>query len=510
MAAEVIVEELPARLIDDALLAAAKISSAAKVKARIAKTGPLSFNGHDRLNKDQVHAPERPEAVKSALLKQFHALARRPESSKPLQSNSKFSVQDWNTDPLNNPTSFTFVTWWHVFNVEPLTKYEVIARIFHQLERTNRHFSESGGGPTTFKFVFGGASFYPAGPGGRYSCSNPDTYRASIAAAKSPSRYLNTVVCNRGDGLLGEASFPYDINGQAYPLLEEDPRHMIQIDPEALAGGAYGSDTQSRQANFELGFNGPTWSHLLGHFFGLAHIFQDDEQCPAGGPDFDNDGVSDTPIQELPYAAVDCANDKRDCGDDRAYDLTNLMGFALCATTWTSGQEARMKDMIIEFHPLLASRQDCEANPCGKNFDCTSEAVAFASDFGSGLDTVKLGKSWMHVLGRSIFKPRFTTVIYALCLHTLTPCVVLQRSSHRLPPGRTSSSRRSKPTTPCVYHRLRRGLLGASPPLVAGALKTQTPRPRTSDRSTAHPAWRSLASMALIMKMTPPYPLHAW
>jgi len=353
--------------------------------------GPLNVIGHDKLNKDQVHPLSHPDEYASTLLQGFRSLARQ-STPKSLSLSSKSRDQAWSTDPLNNSFFFRFVTWWHIFGVGSLTKYEVIARIFQQLERTKAHFANNGG-PVFFEFVFGGASFYPGGPGGRFSCNNPDTYRAAIAAAKSPSRYLNTVICGRDDGLLGEASFPYDINGQAYPLLEEDPRHMIQIDPEALPGGAYGSDTASGNSNSDLAFNGPTWSHLLGHFFGLAHVFQDDEQCPAGGPAFGNDGLSDTYTQQLPYAAVDCSNTKRDCGDPNAYDLSNLMGFALCASRFSALQKSRMRDVIVEFRPLLASRQDCEANPCfDKSLDCSSgKAVAFAIS-GENTDEISIGK----------------------------------------------------------------------------------------------------------------------
>ena len=348
----------------------------------------------DQLNPMQKHSPPRTLAVMDALRNDLQKMS--PMTVKKAQAAAQASkvfnqdthsplVQAWNTDPYNGDDFETIrlVTWWHIFNVQPLTKYEVVARINQQLLRTNSHF-DTGGGSYTFQFVFGGATFYNSSEAAGWVCSRPSTYQAAIALKRSGTRYVNTVVCNRGDNQMGESSFPYDINGQAFPSGEEDSRHVMQIDPEALAGGAYGSATASSKGDSSLEFNAPVFSHLLGHLFGLPHTFQDDGKCPSGAG-LDNDayvGVTDTPVQELPYAEVaDCSNNRlrlSDCEIDVngiGYLLNNIMGHALCADSFTPGQKIRLGDAAIEYHTKKLGRQDCEMAPCDPNTVCRATRI---------------------------------------------------------------------------------------------------------------------------------------
>jgi len=300
-------------------------------------------------------------------------------------------LQAWDTDPYNEAfNEARLVTWWHIFNVRPLTEYEVVARIYQQLLQTRNHFNTGRG--MQFELVFGGATFYNSTDSAGWVCSHPSTYQSAIVAKRSGSRYINTVVCNRGDNQMGESSFPYDVNGQAFSAGEDDPRHVMQIDPEALAGGAFGSATSSTDGDSNLAFNAPVFSHLLGHLFGLPHTFQDDGKCPSGAG-LDNDeyaGVTDTPVQELPYAEVnDCSNPSRlmDCEFDaefRGYLLNNIMGHALCATSFTESQKVRVKYTAIEYHTAKIARQDCETNPCDPNTVCRSTRIGLFQGVDTG------------------------------------------------------------------------------------------------------------------------------
>jgi len=363
----------------------------------------------DRLNVGQSPPKPLSKSKLHSLMQHVAVLANKsPATSLRISDTSPFSspsLQDWSTDPYKNGVnSFRFVTWWHIFNVNPLTKYEVVARIYQQIAETNRHFA-SNVVFYRFHFSFGGATFYTGTETVGWQCANPSTYRPAIAAKKSPSRYINTVVCNRNDQL-GEASFPYDEKGQAFPLQEEDPRHVMQIDPEALAGGAYGTDRTSTNGDSELDFNAPVFSHLLGHFFGMLHTFQDDGKCPAyGGSEHDNDAyvkVFDTPTQELPYPSTeDCSNNHFDCDDDDPYDLGNIMGHALCAGSFTRDQNNYMGQFAVEYHTRLLSRQDCETNPCltngvyDPNLVCTEPKIGLLVGT-SGTRLLRIGKQCCH------------------------------------------------------------------------------------------------------------------
>ena len=268
-----------------------------------------------------------------------------------------WKTQDWRNDPLNLGKP-RFVTWWHVFNVGLLTPLEVVARIQDQME-----FVQSVFGPSEYDWIIGGVSVYRQ-PSSAWRCSDPATYRDDIARNRSPHQYVNIVVCQRGDKRLGQSVFPYDRDGVAIP--ERDSRHIINLDVEALPGGIYGSRSK-----------GNTLPHLLGHFFGLPHVFQDDGRCPVI-KNIDNDwdaGVTDTPTQQFPVGDEPivegtCSTNIRHCGSSLAIDLTNIMGSAWCASQFSPDQRTVMLTVIREYRPLLSSRQDCESKPCRTGFAC--------------------------------------------------------------------------------------------------------------------------------------------
>jgi len=374
------------RDLDHALLQQALQTSFERSKAKrgtLNTADQLKSLKFDRSNVGQAHAPlmsaadtaRREEHVR--VLQGVHARTGARGAAK---AGSRAVVQGWDNDPLNGNNggaAFRIVTWWHIFNTGALKSEEVVARIIKQLEYTKARMDSLNAAP--FELVFGGATVYSGAQTAGWVCNQPATYRIKIAESKAPSRYLNTVVCNRGDNMMGDANFPYDEKGQPYPMGEDDPAHLIQIDPDYLPGGVYGSDFSST-SNYPDQLTGRWYMHLLGHFFGLPHVFQDDATCPADG--VDNDamvGVEDTPTQLLPYTeTMDCSNafERSDCGDDGTIKLNNFMGYTFCADRFTESQSDRMRKVLVEFHPLLASRQDCETNPCGANYECMSNRFA--------------------------------------------------------------------------------------------------------------------------------------
>jgi len=373
-------ETIRAEDVDEAALAAAMISSRENAAVRRSTIDHSVQRAPDALNPHQEHPAPRSQHSFDSFERDLQSLLpmtskARSQSRRETTLRKRPSLQSWAQDPYNNVNDFRFVTWWHIFNVQPLTKYEVVARINQQLVKTNTHFA-SNQDDYTINFVFGGATFYNSteSAAAGWVCDQPSTYRAKMVTLKPGSRFINTVVCNRGDQQMGESSFPYDTNGQAFASGEDDPRHVMQIDPEALAGGAYGSDSTSSDGDASLEFQAPVFSHLLGHLFGLPHTFQDDGKCPVDGS-LDNDasvGITDTPVQELPYPEEnDCRNPRQgDCGKQEGYKLNNIMGHALCADSFTEDQSNRMGRVAIEYHTRKAARQDCESNPCSPNTVC--------------------------------------------------------------------------------------------------------------------------------------------
>ncbi|MEP6648043.1 MAG: M43 family zinc metalloprotease [Saprospiraceae bacterium] len=151
-----------------------------------------------------------------------------------------------------------------------------------------------------------------------------------------PARYINIWVGEYGS-YLGSAYFP----GMA-PYPEEIG---VVIDPRS-----FGSLGDAAEHTFYD--RGHTLTHEMGHFFGLKHIWGDDEHnCN------DSDEVDDTPNQDGPY--FDCPDGiQMSCGVSNMYQNFMDLTDDRCLAAFTSGQSDRMHASINAFYPNLA------ASPC--------------------------------------------------------------------------------------------------------------------------------------------------
>lgn len=102
---------------------------------------------------------------------------------------------------------------------------------------------------------------------------------------------------------------------------------------EVLDGCVMRSDTYD---------NGQTTTHEIGHWLGLAHTFDGEEDC-----DPDNDFVADTPALINHWS---CDKDSNTCPDMPGKDpVNNFMSYGTCSNEFTQGQQARMASMYSKY-----------------------------------------------------------------------------------------------------------------------------------------------------------------
>ncbi len=126
--------------------------------------------------------------------------------------------------------------------------------------------------------------------------------------------YLNIWVCNLPAGIKGFATFP-DQYGPAYDGIVMDPTFFGTIE----SGTTY--PTYS---------GGKSFTHELGHWLGLRHLWGD-EGCTS------DDGISDTPNQDSYYFG--CPSFKTSCDSEDM--LNNFMQYTddTCIEIFTQGQQ---------------------------------------------------------------------------------------------------------------------------------------------------------------------------
>lgn len=123
---------------------------------------------------------------------------------------------------------------------------------------------------------------------------------AGGAASWDPNSYLNIWVINPL-----ENGQPTNIVGLALPPFLTNSTSGISIVERGLMlhYGAFGKKTGVVDFYIRGSEDGKTLTHEVGHYFGMFHIWGDDDgQCPDNGGD--DDGISDTPPQA--YPSGDC------------------------------------------------------------------------------------------------------------------------------------------------------------------------------------------------------------
>ena len=179
--------------------------------------------------------------------------------------------------------------------------------------------------------------------GTKSSWSMNDNYQLKSLSYWPAENYLNIWVCNLSD-LLGYAQFPVsDLPGLAN---SSDNR---LTDGVVLAYNAFGSKEDGEEFPLLSSYNrGRTATHEIGHFFGLRHIWGDDDGG-CGGTDY----VDDTPNQESNSSGCP-THPRTSCGQismsQNYLDYTN----DVCMNLFTVQQVNRMM-VVLENSPRRAS-----------------------------------------------------------------------------------------------------------------------------------------------------------
>lgn len=153
-------------------------------------------------------------------------------------------------------------------------------------------------------------------------------------------RYLNVWISAQDDGILGYATFP---------TTTEPKFQGVVIDYRSLPGASYAS-----YANYN---RGKTLTHETGHFFGLFHIWGDDDgRCT--GTDF----VDDTPNQADASEGCKTGRFTDSCtasGDGILYQNYMDYSYDNCLMLFTAGQVTRMEVVFNSYRSSLATSNGC-------------------------------------------------------------------------------------------------------------------------------------------------------
>lgn len=201
------------------------------------------------------------------------------------------------------------------------------SRLSSQLTTLNNSYKNRG-----FTFVKGtttrynSSTCYTMTPGStaERDCKNS----ISTKAGNDPRYVLNFYTAAPGGGLLGWATFPWNLASN---------RNMdgVVVLNASINGGT--------AAPYNLG---DTAVHEVGHWLGLYHTFQ-------GGCSGNGDYVSDTPYEAS--AASGCPTGRDTCSSPGADPITNFMDYTddSCMYLFSTGQTNRMISMASTYRPYL-------------------------------------------------------------------------------------------------------------------------------------------------------------
>lgn len=178
--------------------------------------------------------------------------------------------------------------------------------------------------------------------GSKSSWTMNDNYQLKSQSYWPAEDYLNIWVCRLTD-YLGFAQFPVS----ALPGLENSSTNRL-TDGVVIAYNAFGSADDGNFTLQNVYNKGRTTTHEVGHFFGLNHIWGDDETACTG-----TDYVDDTPNQA--GSTGGCPTHPRISCDETSM-FQNYLDYTndACMNLFTQGQVARM-EIIIENSPRRAS-----------------------------------------------------------------------------------------------------------------------------------------------------------
>lgn len=175
--------------------------------------------------------------------------------------------------------------------------------------------------------------------------------------AVSPSTTLNIWVCditfNGGGEILGYAYPPPGLPnwgaGMSYP--------SQGLDGVVIDYLAFGGSTKLPLGSSSYGCKGRTAVHEVGHYLGLRHIWGDDGGACTGQSGFEDDGISDTPVQGS-ESSFDCDKTKNSCNQgtgDLPDMVENYMDYSLesCQNSFTKGQVSFMENVLATIRTTI-------------------------------------------------------------------------------------------------------------------------------------------------------------
>ncbi|MCU0383238.1 MAG: M43 family zinc metalloprotease [Cyclobacteriaceae bacterium] len=161
--------------------------------------------------------------------------------------------------------------------------------------------------------------------------------------------YLNIWVTNLSGTLLGYAQFPFS----TLPGLEDEP-NIAATDGVVIDYEVFGTDDEG-PFFLDPQFNkGRTVTHEVGHYFGLRHIWGDDDGCT------ESDYVADTPNQGADTSGCP-THPASSCGGTKMFQ--NYMDYTddVCMNLFTAGQVQRMQ--LILDDPTVPRRNTLLTSP---------------------------------------------------------------------------------------------------------------------------------------------------
>lgn len=179
-----------------------------------------------------------------------------------------------------------------------------------------------------------------------------------------PERYLNIWVCKMGGEMEGVGGYAYFPEASGLPGIEGS-EGTAEIDGVILAYYGIGSEDIYPEGTYSLGRDkGRSATHEIGHFFGLRHIWGDENSCLA------TDYCNDTPpVVGLHFSCSEVDT----CPEDNKNDMIeNHMDYTLdeCKNIFTNDQKARVVT-VLENSPRrmsLANSNSC-VFPEGVEYD---------------------------------------------------------------------------------------------------------------------------------------------